>query len=142
MNPAIQIILAIMATIAAIASAITAWKAQITASNALEFQKKLSKHQDSIFLLRSTISSLRQLKRILEKPLAADDDEFESFDDIHHQISRNLKSLIQSGVIKRRSSSFFAASSRAQIVDEMPVGSREIDIEIKLLEESINEIFS
>jgi len=132
-NPAIQIILAIMATIAAIASAITAWKAQTTASNALEFQKKLSKHQHSLFLLRSTISSLWQLKRILEEPLAADDDEFGSFDNIHHQISQNLESLIQSDVIKRRSSSFFAASSRAQIVDKMPVASREIDLEIKLL---------
>lgn len=138
----IQIILAVMATIAAIASAIAAWKVQTTASNALEFQKKLSKHQDSLFLLRSTISSLWQLKRILEEPLAAGDDEFGSFDNIHTQIGQNLESLIQAGVIQRRSFSFFAARSRAQIVDRMPFASQEIDIEIKRLEAKINEIFS
>lgn len=137
-----ELILTVMATIAAIASAITACKAHTTASNALDFQKKLSKHQDSIFLLRSTISSLWQLKRIVEAPLAADDNEFESFDKIHRQIRRNLESLALEGAVQRLNSGFFADHSRAELAYEMQHAISAIDIEIQRLMAKINEIFS
>lgn len=137
-----ELILTVMATIAAIASAITACKAHTTASNALDFQKKLSKHQDSIFLLRSTISSLWQLKRIIEAPLAADDEEFESFDKIHRQIRLNLESLFLDGTLQRLNPSFFTEHSRAEIIDKMPDAIGEINFEIKRLMAKINEIFS
>lgn len=111
MSPTIQFILGIMSTIAAISSANAAWRAHTTASNTLDFQKKLSKHQDSVFLLRSTISSLWQLKRIIEAPLAADDEEFESFDKIHRQIRLNLDSLFLDGTLQRLNPSFFTEHS-------------------------------
>ena len=142
MSPTIQFILSIMATVAAISSAIAAWKAHTTASNTLDFQKKLSKHQDSVFLLRSTISSLWQLKRIIEAPLAADDEEFESFDKIHRQIRLNLESLFLDGTLQRLNPSFFTEHSRAEIIDKMPDAIGEINFEIKRLMAKINEIFS
>jgi hypothetical protein len=141
-DPTIQVILAIMATVAAIASAITAWKAQVTANSALNFQKLLSKHQEDLFLLRSTISRLWRLKTVLEDPLAADDAELSTFDSIRHQIRNDLEILGRSGVIKRQYSSFFDAQSRAAIVDQMPNATREIDVVIKRLEAKISEIFS
>ena len=93
MHPAVQIILGVLATIAAIASAISAWKAQTSARESLNFQKRLSKHQDSLFLLRSTIASLWQLKRVLANPLDASDNEFEAIESLHRQIKENLSSL-------------------------------------------------
>lgn len=143
MSPCIQIVIGIMAAIAAIASAIAAWKAQSIASKSFDLQKKISKHQEGIFLLRTTISSLWQLKRILgQPPLAASDDEFSSFHNIHRQIRLNLESLVQSRTIEETQSSFFSDLSRAEIVDNLPHANQAIDIEIKRLEFRVNEIFT
>jgi hypothetical protein len=131
-----------MAAIAAIASAIAAWKAQSIASKSFDLQKKISKHQEGIFLLRTTISSLWQLKRILGQPLAASDDEFSSFHNIHRQIRLNLESLVQSRTIEETQSSFFSDLSRAEIVDNLPHANQAIDGEIKRLEVRVNEIFA
>lgn len=68
MQPSLQIALGILATVAAIASAIAAWKSQVAANEALNFQRKISKHQDSLLILRSTLDALFQLKRILINP--------------------------------------------------------------------------
>ncbi len=141
-NPNIQVILAVMAVVAAIASAIAAWASQATARSSLNFQKRLSRHQEDLFLLRSTILSLWQLKTVLEDPLGADDDEFSAFHEVHRQITRNIESLARTGVMPRRESSFFSASSRSEIIDEMPNARDEIELEIKRLESKINEIFS
>lgn len=51
MDPKVQIALAFLATVAAIASAIAAWKAQTAAKESLNFQKRLAKYQDALFLL-------------------------------------------------------------------------------------------
>jgi hypothetical protein len=142
MSPALQITLAALATLAAIASAVAAWKAQTAAREALDFQKRLSKHQDSLFLLRSTIASLWQLKRILGNPIEAPDDEFEALESIHRQIKRNLESLTQSGTFLPLQSSLFEAQSFGEIVDQMPSANEEIDHEIKRLQAKIDEIFS
>lgn len=137
-----QLVLATLATVAAIASAIAAWQARATAKESLKFQKTISRHQDSLFLLRSTIEYLWQLKRIIDAPLAVDDHEFESLDEIHRRVRLNLESLARSGVIQSSESTFFAAHSRAEIIDQIPNGTREIEVEIKRLEARISEIFS
>ena len=142
MHPALQITLAALATLAAIASAVAAWKAQAAAREALDFQKRLSKYQDSLFLLRSTIASLWQLQRILSNPIEARDDEFKALESIHRQIKRNLESLTQSGTLLPRESSLFEAQSFGEIVDQMPSANEEIDHEIKRLQAKIDEIFS
>lgn len=142
MHPALQITLAVLATLAALGSAIAAWKAQTAAREALAFQKRLSKHQDSLFLLRSTIASLWQLKRILGNPIEARDKEFEALESIHRQIKSNLESLTQSGTLLPRESSLFEAQSFGEIVDQMPSANEELDDEIKRLQTKINEIFS
>lgn len=142
MHPALQISLAILATLAAVSSAVAAWKAQSAARETLDFQKRLSKHQDSLFLLRSTIESLWRLRRILVNPLSSPDDDFDAMEEIHRQIRSNLESLTQSGILPSRRSVLFAADSFAEIVDQMPVASGEIDAEIKRLQAKINDIFS
>ena len=142
MSAATAIVLAVMATIAAIASSIAAFKANSTANSALNFQKNLSKYQDALFLLRSTSADLWRLKRILENPLAAQDDEFNSFDNLHRKIRGNMESLEETGVLARRDSKFFSADSRAEMIDEMPNSSLEIDTEIKRLQQRIDEIFA
>lgn len=142
MHPALQITLAVLATLAALASAVAAWKAQIASREALDFQKRLSKHQDSLFLLRSTIASLWQLKRILGNPIEARDDEFEAIESIHRQIKGNLESMTQSGTLLPRESGLFEAQSFGEIVDQMPSAREEIDHEIKRLQAKIDEIFS
>jgi len=142
MHPALQITLAVLATVAAIASSVAAWKSQIAAREALDFQKRLSKHQDSLFLLRSTIGSLWQLKRILASPAEASDDEFGALESIHRQIKRNLESLTQSGTLLPRQSRLFAAQSFGEIVDQMPASNEEIDLDIQRLQAKIDEIFS
>lgn len=142
MDPALQVTLAVLATVAAIASSVAAWKAQTAAHAALDFQKKLSKHQDSLFLLRSTIASLWQLKRILAKPAEVSDDEFGELESTHRQIRANLESLTQSDTLPPRQSRLFAAQSFGEIVDQVPSANGEIDIEIKRLQAKIDEIFS
>lgn len=142
MSICVQILLGIMATVAAIASAIAAWKSRSIAKSALDFQKALARHQQDIFLMRDTISKLWQLKRLIENPLASDDDEFNRLHSIHVQIRQNISSLTESGVIESRESRFFSPLSWAEIVDEMPDESREINIEINRLEAKINQIFS
>ena len=142
MHPALQITLAILATIAAIASAIAAWKAQVSSRQALDFQKRLAKHQDSLFLLRSTIDRLLQLKRILADPLLASDEEFGELENIHRQIRTNLQSLTQSKVISSRDSLIFKAESFGEIVDQMIIANEEIDREVNHLQAKIDEIFS
>jgi hypothetical protein len=108
----------------------------------LDFQKTLARHQQDIFLMRDTISKLWQLKRLIENPLASDDDEFNQLHNIHVQIRQNISSLTESGVIESRESRFFSPLSWAEIVDEMPDGSQEINIEINRFEAKINQIFS
>ncbi|MGY0561689.1 hypothetical protein ACW7G2_13330 [Luteimonas sp. A277] len=142
MDPALQIALAVLATVAAIASSIAAWKAQSAAREALEFQKRLAKYQDALFLLRSTLERLWQLKRVLSNPLAAPDDDFDALESIHREIRSNLQSLSQSDVLPARRSMLFSADSFAEIVDQMHVAMGEIDREIKRIQAKINEIFS
>ena len=142
MHPALQITLAILATIAAIASAVAAWKAQTAAREALDFQKRLSKHQDSLFLLRSTIANLWQLKRILVNPYEVSDDEFTELESVHRQIKRDLENLTRSGTLLPRESKLFAAKSFGEIVDQMPASNEEIGLEIRRLQAKIDEIFS
>ncbi len=143
MSPYIQVVIGIMATIAAIASAIAAWKAQSIASKSFELQKKISKHQGDIFLLRTTISNLWQLKRILEKPQSASDYEFNSLHNIHRQIRLSLESLVQSHIAEEAQSSFFSEDiSWNEIVGNLPNANEAIDLEIRHLETKINEIFS
>lgn len=141
MHPALQITLALLATLAAIASAVAAWKAQTAAGKALDFQKTLSKHQDSLFLLRSTLEILWQLKRIFASPLEVSDEEFGTLESLHRQIKTNLDSLTQSRILLPRQSRLFEAQSFGEIVDQM-TRSEEIDSEIKRLQAKIDEIFS
>lgn len=142
MHPALQITLAILATVAALASAVAAWKAQTAAREALAFQKRLSKHQDSLFLLRSTIANLWQLKRILASPAEVSDDEFVALESVHNQIKRDLQSLTRSGTLLPRESRLFAVQSFGEIVDQMPHANDEIGLEIQRLQAKIDEIFS
>ena len=142
MHPALQITLAILATIAAIASAIAAWTSQISAREALNFQKKLSKNQDSLFLIRSTIELLWQLRRILANPLEVSDEEFTGLENTHRQIKANLESLTRSGALPARESKLFDAISLGEVVDRMPSAGHEIELEINRLQTKINEIFS
>lgn len=142
MHPGLQITLAILATFAAIASAIAAWRSQVSSRQALDFQKRLAKHQDSLFLLRSTIDRLLQMKRILADPLLASDDEFGELESIHRQIRTNLQSLTQSKVISSRDSPLFKAESFGEIVDHMNIANEEIDGEVNHLQSKIDEIFS
>lgn len=142
MSPSIQLITGILAAIAAIASAVAAWKAQSIAQRSFDLQQKITMHQADIFLMRSTISALWQLKRILGQPLAVSDEDFGSFDKIHCQIRMNLESLAQMRAIEDPRSTFFSDLSRAEIVDQLPQANQAIDTEIKRLESKINEIFS
>ena len=142
MHPALQIALAILATVAAIASAVAAWKAQTAAREALDFQKRLLRHQDSLFLLRSTIANLWQLKRILATPEEVSDDEFGELGSVHRQIKRDFESLTRSGTLQPRDSKLFAAKSFGEIVDQLPVSNEEIGLEIRRLQAKIDEIFS
>ena len=142
MHPALQITLGVLATIAAIASAIAAWKSQVSSHQALEFQKRLARHQDSIFLIRSTIDRLLQLKRILANPLLASDEEFGEVENIHRQIQKNLESLAQSNVIPPSDSLLFKAESFGEIIDQMTISNEEIDREVSRLKAKIDEIFS
>lgn len=142
MHPALQITLGLLATLAAIASAVAAWKAQTAAHEALNFQKRLSKHQDSLFLLRTTIESLWQLKRVLASPVEVSDEEFGSLEGLHQQIKANIESLNRSGVLPSRQSNLFEAQSFGEIVDQIPAANDEIDQEINRLQAKIDEIFS
>lgn len=98
MQPSLQIALGILATVAAIASAIAAWKSQVAANEALNFQRKISKHQDSLLILRSTLDALFQLKRILINPSDISDEEFMSLEKIHGLIKKNIDALERGGI--------------------------------------------
>lgn len=142
MDPKVQIALAFLATVAAIASAIAAWKAQTAAKESLNFQKRLAKYQDALFLLRSTLEKLWILKRVLTEPLGVRDEDINSLESMHGEIRSSLDSLVQSEVLLARRSMLFSARSFAEIVDQMPVARGEIDLEIKRIQAKINEIFS
>lgn len=141
MDPNIQILLGVLATITSIAAAIAAWMSFATSRSALKFQKKLAKHQDSLFLMRSTLSDLRNLKRILDNPLASSDDDYSSLEIIHHKIRTGLNALFEAGMLEKRASSFFEAQSRAEIIDALPIFNTEIEIETKRIEQKINDLF-
>lgn len=138
----ITIAVPILATIAAIASAVAAWKSQTAARQALEFQKKLSRHQDDLLLLRSTKETLFQLRRVLVNPWEASDEDFLAMESTHSLVKRNLESLYQSGALAGELPAFFQVQGRAQIVDLMAVAVPEIDREIKRLQAKIDEIFT
>lgn len=138
----ITIVVPALATIAAIASAVAAWKSQTAAWQALEFQKKLSRHQDDLILLRSTKETLYQLKRVLMNPWEASDDDFLAMEVTHSSVKRNLESLYQSGALIGELPEFFQVQGRAQIVDLMAAADPAIDQEIKRLQAKIDEIFS
>ncbi|WP_170162272.1 hypothetical protein [Caldimonas tepidiphila] len=140
LHPILQIALGILATVSAIASAIAAFKALTTAREALAFQKRLSRHQEALFLLRVTIAALWRLKRVLGNPLQASDEEFVDMDRVHAEIKSNIDALIQWGVLTPRDSALFSATSRGEIIDQMTISNEEIDIEIKRLQAKIDEI--
>jgi hypothetical protein len=142
MHPALQIALGVLATISAIASAVAAFKALATAREALSFQKRLSRHQDALFLLRATIAALWRLKRVLDNPLDASDEEFGAMEHVHAEIKSNIQALTQRGVLAPRDSPLFGANSCGEIIDQMNVSNEEIDLEIKRLQAKIDEIFS
>ena len=137
----LEITLIVMATTAAIASAIAAWRSYLTSESALSFQKKFSRNQSAIARLHSIITKLRCLKSILVNPLAASDEKFQSMESLHLEIKSALEGLSEEGIVKPRESEFFNALSFAEIVDQQPVAAEEIDKEIKRLEAKINEIF-
>ncbi|BCX53881.1 hypothetical protein FSY45_22550 [Comamonas sp. Z1] len=132
----------ILATIAAVASAIAAWKSQIAATQALEFQKKLTRHQDDLILLRSTKETLFQLRRVLVNPWEASDEDFLAMESTHSVVKRNLESLYQSGALIGELPAFFQVQGRAQIVDLIPHSLPAIDQEIRKLQGKIDEIFA
>ena len=141
MHPILQIALGVLATVSALASAVAAFMALTTAREALAFQKRLSKHQDSLFLLRATIAILWRLKRILDNPIEASDDEFGAMDRLHAEITSNTDALTQWGVLAPRDSAF-GARSRSETVDQMSISVEEVDREIKRLQAKVDEIFS
>ena len=142
MHPILQIALGVLATVSALASAVAAFMALTTAREALAFQKRLSKHQDSLFLLRATIAILWRLKRILDNPIEASDDEFGAMDRLHAEITSNTDALTQWGVLAPRESALFGARSRGKTVDQMSISNEEVDREIKRLQAKVDEIFS
>lgn len=142
MSPLIQLTIAILATVAAIASAVAAWKAQAIAFRSFDLQKKITKHQQDIFLIRSTISSLWQLKRTLSQPLAASDNDVAALDNTLRQIRLNLESLSQSGTTKEETSAILSNISWTEIARSMPKNINEIDLNIKQLEKKLDDIFS
>lgn len=106
-NAVVTIAVPILATIAAVASAVAAWKSQTAATEALEFQKKLTRHQDDLILLRSTKETLFQLKRVLVNPFEASDEDFLAMESTHSLVKRNLESLYQSGALIGEIPAFF-----------------------------------
>lgn len=141
MSPTLQILLGLLATIAAIASAVAAWKSFITSQSALDFQKKLSKSQDDLFVTRLTLTNLRRLKRIIASPLAASDEDFSSTEQLYLEIKKDLEHLSENSALPPRGVSFFAASSLAEVIDDRGVATEEIDVEIKRIETKINGLF-
>lgn len=143
MHPALQIALGILATIAAIASAVAAWKSQVAANESLNFQKKLSKHQDSLLLLRSTLDSLWQLKKILKNPHDVSDEEFINLESIHSQIKTNLKLLERAGIsFNENNSEILKASSFGEIVDKINNSEIELELITKSIQRKVDEIFA
>lgn len=139
MDSTIQIILAIMATVAAVASAAAAWKSQDSAQKSLIFQKKLSRYQDIIFLLNSTLESLWRLKKIIATPYDVSDEEFGSVDSIYNQIKVNLEKLVQLESLTQNEHSIFFSGEK---IGKLEIALIEIDSEIKKLRKKIDEIYS
>lgn len=142
LNQCLQILLASLATIAAIASAVAAWKSSVISQNALDFQKKWAKHQNDVFALRLTLANLNRLKRILSNPLAASDDEVSSIDLIYLEIKNDLSLLTENTTLSQGRSAFLAASSLADLIQDKDAARNLIDTEIRMIETTISHLFS
>lgn len=131
-----------LSALSAFAAAVAAWGSHKSARDTLAFQKRLAKHQDSLFLLRSTIESLWQHKRIFSDPLAAPDLDFANLVDAHSLIKRKMRDLVESGVLLPRDSGFFNASTEIEIAARIGEAVEEIDKEIQRMQAKINEIYA
>lgn len=131
-----------MATIAAIASSIAAWKSYRTGENALQFQKQFAKNQRNIGRIQAIIINLRRLRSILTNPLGTSDDEFNSLESLHLEIKSELEDLVEAGVIQPTKTALFQASSFGEIIDQQTHAGGEIDKEIRRLEQKIDEVFA
>lgn len=140
MNEILQLALAFLATIAAIASAVAAWKSYVASQGALAYQKKYTKHQADVFALRLAHTNLSRLKRILRNPLAASDEDFSSVDLIYLEIKNDLERLSENNILPTGRSAFLAASSLAELLYDKGAAVSKIDIEIKMIEATINDL--
>jgi hypothetical protein len=142
MNSMFEMIAIGMAAIAAVASAVAAWKSSRTGENALKFQKQFFRNQRNIARIQAIITKLRCLKTILLNPLESSDEKFRSLAALHGEIRSELADLVEEGVLPTRKSEFFEAASFAEIVDQLPHAGNEIDEEIKRLEGKVDEAFA
>ena len=137
-----QIIATGCAAVAAVASAIAAWKSYQTGENTLKFQKQFSRNQRNIVRIQAVITKLRCLKTILLNSYESTDEEFQSLEALHGEIKSELEELVDTGVLSPRKSKFFEAISFAEIVGQQGYAGSEIDQEIKRLEGRVDEIFA
>lgn len=140
LNQFLQILLALLATIAAIASAVAAWKSFVISQNALDFQKKLAKHQDDVFALRLILTNLYRLKRLLGNPLAASDGDFSSVELIYLEIKNDLDRLTESATLPHGRSALLATSSLADLIQDRNSTIRLLDTEIRMIETTISDL--
>lgn len=123
-----------MAMVAAVASAVAAWKAHATANESFKFNKTILKYQDEIFILRAARADLVQLKRILECDPSLSDEEFSSIEDLKNKIKTNLDVFLKpnsSAPIDLRA----VSNNRSTTIDD-------INWDIKTINARIGEIFS
>lgn len=133
-----QIFLAFLATFSAIASAVAAWKSQSSAKRTLDFQKRISQNQNTIFLLHSTLENLWRLKRIIIFPYEVSDEEYQSIDRIYDQIKINLDQLTSFGfLIPDDHSNFF----NHEKIGSLTIAITEIDREMKILQKKLAAIY-
>lgn len=138
-----QILLGLLATIAAIASAVAAWKASVTSQRQFAFHKKWTGSEDDLFLMRLTLKNLRRLKRIADNPLAVHDEDFLAIERIYSDIKTDLEHLFDKGALAPRESTFFDKPTFAKAIgDKAGIAAEAIEREIIRIQTKIDKIFS
>jgi hypothetical protein len=140
LNQFLQILLGSLATVAAIASAVAAWKSSVLSQSALDFQKKLAKHQNDVFALRLTLTNLNRLKRIIRNPLATSDDEFSVVELIYLEIKNDLDRLTENTSLPLGRSAILVSSSLTDLIQDKDAAANLIDTEMKMIEATISDL--
>lgn len=136
MNLSIANVCLSISVIASVDTAVAACKTQNYERESLSRQKRSSKNQDSLPLMKSTVASLDKAMKILAYPLKSSDDDFNGYDALIAEIESNLEKLGEMGVVLSDVSILFLDRNNVIVTAE------QMGVIIKKLKEKIDEIMS